>query len=542
MTNEVLHVKSRCGGGKTKHTIEHLYPFITQNPDETVIFSSITKKLTTQSYEAFESISRNISGPQPPLQRIDSDTVPASSTVLRELHKRLDRNEGGVIFTSHAILQTVDASRMRDVRLIIDEVPAKLVKHLHVHYEYKDNGSGWEKLIKTEPCPDTQYKKATLDLSCSSREDVQRRIDNVRSGVDNSVTTEVADLLEFLLTGHEVTYTNSRSNNGKVINHYLATDWKRLEDLVINSKRMAILSSQVQDTLIGFVLEKVMNIPITPTSIDPTISLEDVHDVQAVIYPLLEQDRWSGNLKKKPANERLTLHGKLVASTQLIGLYAQEIAQTILQGQPTLFILNNKEDQHECWQNYPCKSITSSSHGQNDHTDYHHAAFLASNRPNQYETDALKLFANDHGLSKDEIIQTVLKERCHEAAYQCIARTSVRNPNTGLDTKHIFIVPDEAHAAYLETWFTPGMAKIDRSYLHRLQSTSASKTKDKKMFNLLVRIRTDYLAKKGKLKELKKQYGIDERTYTRNIEKFRPELEKAGLIKQKRIMTAKPVT
>lgn len=534
MTNEVQHIKSRCGGGKTMHTIKHLYPFITQNPDETVVFASKTKKLTTQSYEAFRAQSCNVSGPQVPLQRIDSDTVPSSSTVLKELNDRLNRNEGGVIFTSHAILQSVDAARMRDVRLIIDEVPDVLVKHLHVHYEYKDNGSSWEELIKTEPCPHSQYQKATLDLSSSSREDVQRRIDNIRSVVDNSTTGDVADLLEFLLTGHEVMYTTSRRNNGKVINRYLATDWKQLQELVTHCKRMAILSSQVEDTLVGFVLDKVMNTPIVPTPIDPTVSLEDVHNVQAVIYPLVEKDQWSSNLKKQMANERLTLHGKPVASTQSIGLYAQEIAQTILQGQPALLIINNKEDQHECWENYPYKKITSSAHGQNDHTEYHHAAFLSSNRPNQYETDALELFASDHGLSKVEIIQTVLKERCYEAAYQCIARTSVRNPNTGSDTKHIFIVPDEAHAEYLETWFTRGMATIDRSYLHRRQATPATQLRDEKMFDILVQIRTDYLAKKGKLKDLKQQYNVKEEKYKRYVKKFRPELEQAGLIKPKK--------
>lgn len=529
MTDEVQHVKSRCGGGKSMRTIEYLYPFIAQNPDETVVFSSKTKKVTAQNHDALIFQAKRVSGPTVPLHRIDSTTVPSSSTVLKELHERLDRDEGGVIFISHAILQRVDAAKMKNVRLIIDEVPDVLVKHIRVNYEFKDHGSSWEQFIKTESCAHTSYQKATLEPSAGV-EEVQRRIENIRSGLDNSTTRDVADLLEFLLMGHEVMYTTSKSNNGKMLNLYLATDWKQLEELVTHSKRMAILSSQVKDTLVGFVLNQVMKKQIVPTTIDPDVDLEEAHAVPATIYPLVEGDLWSNNLKNQISGERLTLNGKTVNSNQSIGIYTQEIAKTILQGEPALLILNNKEDEHDCWENHSVKRITSSSHGQNDHTDYHHAVYLASNRPDQHEVHALKLFAGDHNVSEEQIIQTVLKERCHEAAYQSIARTSVRATGTVSETHHIFVVPDEAHAEYVANWFKPGMAKIDRTYLHQRKKTKASDERGAEMFKLIVQIRTDYLAGKGQIKDLKQKYGVHPRQYQRYVNKFRATLVADGLI------------
>ena len=537
MTNEVLHVKSRCGGGKTQRTIEYLYPFLSGNPNEKVIFSSKTNKLTAQSYDGFTAISSQVAGSPISFQRIDSDTVPPSSSVRKALDARLDQKEGGVIFISHQALRTVDPKKLRDVRLIIDEVPDNLVNHVGVSYEYKDSGSSWETLIKTESCSDTAYQKVTLDAS-ASKIDIQRRIDNIRSGIDNSTSKDVADLLEFLLNGHEVMYTTSQRSKGKVMKIYLGTDWEQLRNLVTHSKKMAILSAQIRETLAGFVVEKVMNTAIVETQVDPKVILEDQHAVNVVIYPLVEAGRWSSRLKKEKANERLTLNGQAVTSTQTVGLYAQEVAQNIMQSKPTLLIINNKEDEHQCWEGYPYKKITSSAHGQNNHTEYHNAVFLSSMRPDNDETNALKLFAKHHNQCPHEIIQTVLRERCHEAAYQCIARTSVRNPNITLETPHIFVVPDEAHAEYVANWFKPGMARINRTYLHQRRKALASERRDQERFNLIVQIRTEYLAG-SKLKNLKQKYGIIDKTYQRTINKFRPELEQAGLIKPQQTKTTK---
>lgn len=536
MSSEIQHVKSRCGGGKTQRTIEYLYPFITGNPDEKVIFSSKTKKLTDQSFKNFKSRAHQVADSQIALQRIDTDTVSASSSVRRELDAWLDQQEGGVIFTSHAALRKIDPEKLQNVRLIIDEVPDNLVKHVRVSYEYKDNGSSWETLIKTEFCPGTQYQKVTLDPS-ASRKEVRRRIDNIRSGIDNSVTREVAELLEFLLAGHEVMYTTAQQTNGKVMSFYLATDWEQLENLVTHSKQMAILSSQLRDTLVGFVLGKVMGTPIVETQIDSEVTLETHHAARAVIYPLVEGNRWSSSFKRANANERLSYWGKAVASTQPVGLYAQQVAQDILQGRPTLLILNTKDPEHECWEGYPYKRITSAAHGQNDHTDYHHATFLSSNRPDKYETHALKLFARSHGLCPDEIIQTVLRERCHETAYQCIARSSVRNPKTGPETQHTLVVPDEAHAEYIAGWFEPGMATIDRTYMHQQRSTTVSEERNEAVFNLIVKIRTEYLAGEAPLKDLRQKYGLDAKKYQRYVNKFRATLEPAGLMARKGLRT-----
>ncbi|MGM0832445.1 MAG: hypothetical protein ACQEUK_06370 [Pseudomonadota bacterium] len=531
MSNEIFHIKSRCGGGKSLHTVQEMYPYIAKKPNDTIIFASKTNKLTKQNYEVFTAVNNASANPVNSC-RIDIETTPASTTVREELTKALDHGFQGVIFVSHAILATIDTKKLRNIELIIDEVPSTLVQHLEVHYEFKDQGSTWEQYIMTVPCSHANYQRVIIKPD-ADREDIQRRIDNPRRGFDNSITKEVVMLLEFLLEGHEVMYTRRYSSDGKFLNIYQAIRWQKLEEVIGNSRRVAILSAQLRDTLTGFVLEKVMKKAITEIPILDNLPLPTLHLNRARIYPIIVGSKWSSYLKKKPANEALLYQGKPVKSLQSVCLYAQEIAAGILQGKNSLLFLNAKEDQHELLTNDTIKKISTSSHGQNSYTRFDHAVYLASNRPDRNEENSLKLFAEDHGYSGDEIMKALLTERCYETAYQCVARTSIRNKDVDQDKEHIFIVPDEKYAEYLKGWFD-GSATIDITYLHSLQPSLPSQLKDKKNLDLVRKIRSDYIAKKGKLKNLLVKYDLKEKTYKRYIERFRKELESDGLIKPKR--------
>lgn len=531
MSNQVWHIKSRCGGGKSRHTVQQMYSYIAKNPDETVVFASNTNKLTRQNHEEFTTTNNVATNPVNSC-RIDIDTTPNSTTVRAALNKVLDEGLQGVIFVSHEILGTIDAKKLRNVKLIIDEVPSSLVKHFEVHYEFRDQGSTWEQDIITVPCPHSNYQKVMINPN-ASRAEVQRRIDNSRQGFDNSITKEVVMLLEFLLEGHEVMYTRKYRSDGKFLSIYQAIRWQKLEEVINNAKSVAILSAQLRDTLVGFVLEKIMKKTIEEIPIIDGLTLETLHKHRVRIFPIIERDRWSSYLKKKPTNEALSYQGKPVKSPQSVSLYAQEIAASILQGKASLLFLNNKEEQHELLSNACIEKISISSHGRNDLTGFDHAVYLASNRPNRNEENSLKLFAEDHGYSGDDIMKALLIGRCYETAYQGVARTSIRENHVDLDKEHIFIVPDEEYAEYLKSWFDGG-AQIDLTYLHTLQPTSASQEKEKSTLNLVRQIRSDYLSKKGKLKELLVQYSLKEKTYKRYVAKFRNELETDGLIKPRR--------
>lgn len=54
------------------------------------------------------------------------------------------------------------------------------------------------------------------------------------------------------------------------------------------------------------------------------------------------------------------------------------------------------------------------------------------------------------------------------------------------------------------------------------------------MFDRIVQIRVEYYAGKGTLKDLRQQYGLNEKTYKRYVDKFRPQLDANGLLKPKR--------
>lgn len=531
MPNEVFHIKSRCGGGKSLHTVQEMYPYIAKKPNETIIFASKTNKLTKQNHEVFTKVNNSTAKPVNS-RRIDIDTIPASSNVREELSKALDNGFQGVIFVSHEILATIDTTKLRNIELIIDEVPSTLVKYLEVHYEFRDQGSTWEQDIITVPCAHPNYQRVMIKPD-ANRTDVQRRIDNLRRGFDNSITKEVVMLLEFLLEGHEAMYTRKYLSDGKFLSIYQAIRWQQLEEVIKNSKSVAILSAQLRDTLIGFVLENVMKTTIKEIPIKDNLPLPTLHLNRARIFPVIVGNRWSSYLKKKPANEALLYQGKPVTSSQSVCLYAQEIAAGILQGEESLLFLNEKDEQHELLSNSRIKRLSIFSHGQNNHTEFDHAIYLASSRPRREEENSLKLFAADHGFSGDVIMETIMKDRCYETTYQCVARTSIRNKDVDLDKEHIFIVPDVKYAEYLKSWFD-GRAIIDTTYLHTLQPSMPSRLKEKRNLDLVRQVRSDYIAKKGKLKDLLVKYDLNEKKYKRYVERFRAELEKDGLIKPKR--------
>ncbi|WP_404362546.1 hypothetical protein [Marinobacter sp.] len=169
-----------------------------------------------------------------------------------------------------------------------------------------------------------------------------------------------------------------------------------------------------------------------------------------------------------------------------------------------------------------------------------HAIYLASSNPTPFVIKTFQMFADDHGLDRDKLIRAVMVERCYEAAYQCVARTSIRNEQVDPDKEHLIIVPDMAYAEYIQSWFEPGCAAIDTQHSYQIQRSSNKKDLEKTdRFNLALQIITQQSQKQRKLPDLVKAAGTSMSTFKRCREEFRPEFEQAGLIKPKRRHTIK---
>ncbi|WP_144063044.1 hypothetical protein [Litchfieldella anticariensis] len=534
MITEIYHVSSRCGGGKSLHTIQELHRHLSQVPQETVVFASKTNDLTQQNHEGFQVVSNQSKAQFIESIRIDSSTEQGS--VIQEFSEHLASGYRGVIFISHESLSRVRPDLLKGVRLIVDEVPQELAHAITVRYEDKDHGSKWEAFLKEAPSPHAGYQKTVLDPSVSE-EEVQRYIDNIREGRDTSTTQVVALLLEFLLEDYEVMYTTTSSSDGRIYRLYQAIHWQKLNQIIKNVDHFAILSAQLKKTLLGFIAEHHCGITIKEATITPNINLETKHKNWARIFPILEKEGWSSTLKKRPANEILSHAGTPVTSTDTVAVYAQQIAADILKGRKSILTLNKNDPLHPCMDTDNIARTTNAVHGQNNLRHFDHAIYLASSRPDPFEVKSLQMFAVDHNLDVDGIVGAVRTERCYESAYQCVARTSIRSPQANSEKEHILIVPDMGYAKYIQSWFEPGYAVIDTQHLHTKQPTAKRDNEKDKRRKIVIQILADQQNKRGKLKDLIAQAGISPSSFKRYKEEFRPELEVLGLIHPKRYST-----
>ncbi|XKH60740.1 hypothetical protein LG290_02875 [Halomonas sediminis] len=533
MTREILHVSSRCGGGKSRETIKELVDNILNKYPvrETYLFASKTNDLSRQNYEMFVSTAKLFPQHAIPVERIDSET--SKGTVIQGLTERLITNFQGVIFISHSTLATIAPSLLGKTRVVVDEVPQELAGCLVVRHEAKDQDYPWEKYLVNEASSHTGYMKTRIDPQ-ADRDDIRRYIDNLRKGRDNVTTENVADLLEFLLADYEVVYTTTTKMDGPLYRLYQAIHYHRLKELADNVDFLAILSAQLKETLFGYVAEKHLNLKIVRKPINDTANLQMKHKNKVRIIPFLKNGKWSTTLRMKPANECLIRDGKPEPSILSVRILAQEFSETVLGNRDFLITLNSKDKLIESLEQRGIVSTTIAVHGMNSYRHLDHAVYLASSNPTPFDIKALLMFAKDHGLNGEDLIDSVIVERCHEAAYQCVARTSIRNEHHDPTKEHVFVVPDMHYATYIANWFEPGCVTIDTQFSYITQYEDSQKIAEENRRMIVTHILSEKAKKKEKLQVLIKKAGISMSTYKRYKEEFRDELEKSGLLQPKR--------
>ncbi len=526
MVSVIEHVVSRCGGGKSVHTVEQLHIHLEQQTTlSLVLFASKTNALTQQNHDRFQGMIDK-SGSHVQAVRIDTTT---QGLVMDALSSLLSSKFKGVVFISHHSLAMIKPELLAGVSLFIDEVPQELVKYLSVKYEAQDGGAKWENFITTTKSPHSGYQKVILNPQAST-DDIRRFIINVLEGRDNSTSKEVASLLLFLLDDYEVLYTTTTDSNNRVYKLYQTTHWLQLKGIVDNVNQLVILSAQLEHTLFGFIAKNLLNLKIVQVNITSQLSLEARHKNKVRILPLLEKGSWSAQLKSSLASEKLVQRNKLVTSDLSVSDYAQEFVSTVFKNEEFVLTLNNREELIGALQKSNVKRTSSAVHGLNKYRDIHHAAYLSSTRPSPFEIKALRLFASDHGLDGDALIESVIAERCYEASYQCLARTSIRSPQANPEMEHLFIVPDMKYAKYIATWFEDGCANIDTT---RSFATVNAEDQESAFYNrrqIVIRILTDKKNKVAKVSELLKREGISQATFSRYKREHRDNLIELGLV------------
>ncbi|WP_417422133.1 hypothetical protein [Halomonas sp.] len=288
-----------------------------------------------------------------------------------------------------------------------------------------------------------------------------------------------------------------------------------------------------KDSLFGVVAQQYLGLKLEEADITTKLRLESKHRNRVRIIPFLSNGRWSSSLKRKPVNEVLLRGGKIVNSTETIIHFAQKFADTLMGDRQFIIIKNGKDTLLDSLKREGVIDMPTSVHGQNQFREFDHAAYLASNRPTAFEVRHLQMFASDHGLSREDIVSAVVTERCHETAYQCVARTSIRNPNPDHDKEHLIIVPDMEYANYIASWFDEGFATIDTQHsFTTLRIDDRQKAADLRK-QIVINILLAKQRGQGKLMDLIKLAGISDSTYKRYKKEFYDDLVHLGYLKAK---------
>lgn len=530
MIQEILHVSSRCGGGKSREAIRELVRHLAsmQPATETYLFASNTLALSDQNYSfTLDEVSKYPQC-QIPVKKVDYET--AVGTVADEIKKLLKGGYKGVMFISHKALAILSPQLLRDVRVVIDEVPQDLAGTLMVKHDPSRQNTSWEQYLQFSQ---TTNGDEIVSLVPNTRASVENLIRDIRSRFDDTLTFSVADLLEHLLVGQEPVYRGKTTIDGKPCQMYQAVYYHPLKKLVDNVSYLAVLSAQLKDTLFGFICVELLKLPIVEKPVNDSTQLEKKHKNRARIIPILSGGDWSTALRKKPANETLVnAQGQFVSSTMPVGMYAQEFAERMLGRQDFMITLNTEEQMLESLAVRGIVRTTTKVHGMNHLTHLDHAVYLAATNLTPFDERIYRKFANDRSLSIAQLLKAIKIERSYETAYQCIARTSVRNQPKSLKT-HTFIVPDKEYAQYIKGWFDTGCARVfpEKSFLTKLEYDRRAARQ--KRLDTLVSILTQRRNKKAKLKDLLKAACLSRAAYDKHIKEFRLELHLKGLLPSK---------
>ncbi|MDW2073510.1 hypothetical protein R7Z42_00590 [Vibrio sp. 1863] len=531
MATQVNHIKSRCGSGKSLGLIRDLHKLLeTRFTEHLVLFASKTNDLTTQNHGLFTRLNED-KGIEVPCLRVDSTTN--KGLVCETINMLLENGSEGVIFISHATLKLLDTELMDQVDLFIDEVPQELCGVFDVKYNADSGLAFWEQqFLVTEPSNYTGYQKVRIAdqylPTMPNEGTLVQFIEGIYTGNNNRDSVHVAELLTHLQAGYEATYTTTTDSEGKTSKLYQSTYWLHMKNLLGTARTVTILAAELERSMFGFLAKNFLQMPIEPMSLFG-MELEQKHLNQITIHPILKSGEWSTNLRNSEAHTSLTYQGKALNFTGSVEDVAQRITKHIMQDREFVLTLHSKSKVSDELKDQ-ASVTTSAVHGMNHLRHLDNAAFLATARPSPFEVKALRMFAKDRGLNADALVDAVITERCYEAMYQCVARTSIRMPYAKVQGReHIFVVPDMKYAEYLSEWFVDGCVNIDTSL--SLDTLSATKREDAyyERRRIAVAILTDKKNKVGKVKDLLMKYGISRPTFSNYVKEHKQHLVEVGL-------------
>lgn len=525
-TNNVIKIKeATVGAGKTYNTLQDLAK---DGFEGTILFASLTKKLSVQSFEDYKKLCAE-HGNLPKARLIDSDTY---SPVSRELKRSIGENN--ILFITHsAYLESV--RDLKDVTVIIDEVPAETIQYVNVIFDDSSAPALFNQWLEKSRCT---IRKSDVFL-VSLKEDyvgkAEELIRNIRAKRNTVYSNQVAVVLESLLDKSvDVMYYTAATNDGTVYHKYQSIESRLLSHVVSsleNGHDITILGANILESSFSYVASALYGVEFKEVG-----NLRKTHNCKIEIYPYLKSGNWSRSLMDSMANEKLEGEPMSITVKDHIQWYARSIL-----GTEDMFITKNEDDSViKDFSKLP--ATTTHVHGINDYKELHKMMYMASTRPSPDELKTVAYFCEDNDLNNIELRDRLVQERCYEACRQAVGRLSIRKQEAETDNiVRKVVVPDMRYAEYLSRSFLNAtimeggydIIKVERTYSEE-KATERQDTRLETVTAILVAKAAQKSLPKAERKSmpaLVKSYGITEPTFSRYKKEFLPELKAAGLVK-----------
>lgn len=507
--------EATIGAGKTYYSVKKLAETILQEP---IIFSSLTKKLSLQSYEDYMKMN-----PLSPAKLIDSDVFkPVAPEILRVLFSGFK----GVLFITHSSYMSIlKPTKDLDITVIIDEIPSETIKYVDVIFDDNTAPSIFNEWLVKNKCQHSKNNVFVVELKEEYKEVALTLAEDIRKKKNTAYSEKVAVILESLLSNTvDVMYYANATKEGEILHKYQSIESQLLHDMVVSNHAITVMGANVMGSSFAYIASNLYGVTFTETA-----NYRKTHACKIVIYPYLSEGSWSKTLKNKTVGEGLKDREGTVTVREDIQLFAEKLLD-----KDFLMCKNSDDVVIPSLQDKGIECTTTQVHGMNHYKHLHKAAFIASANIPPDEKKALALFAVDNGLDNKLLTASVKTERCHETNRQFFGRMSVRTPESETDgIVRYAVVPDMGYAMYLAESYPNASIVTDYSYSVAERIISEEKLV-KRADNRLEIVKSILIAKKnkeGKMPVILDRFGISKPTFDNYKKEFRTTLQELGLLK-----------
>ena len=543
MSKVIKTVSGICGCGKTQATLKELVNN-QSNDEKLVIFASLTCQLSKQSLEDYKAFAFSLGLNA---EQIDSTTNNSNTSVSDTLRQLVIDGFKGVLFVTHATLLNETLRPILQLAdIIIDEIPASSVTPLFLH-QSDNNVDQMRKYCEFNVCKhNPTYSVVSIKDSditdhngmvISAEEAANIQIEDYDNG-DRTHSKEFINVLRFLVRGLSVLYYQSKNHK----HVFQALDFSLLDNLVGNAKSVTILAANINESLVGTVAASLMNINIESHIAIAGLELKQKHNHKIKIIPFLTKGNWSESMKndyatKKPVMARGKLKDYVLTEPTVLEVFQGFVLQHL--SSDFLYFPNIGDAPLANAEQLESKNIiklTTACHGINNYRDFKKVAFTAALNPTPDHLKLLDLVNTTSGLMPQTLSNALITDRYLEAAYQCVARSGIRNHVVSNDV-YTVVVPDMRAAQYIAEHFEDGCVEIDSKSGFEVLRTSSEAAQTKMQSSVELRlaiVKNILMDKKNKvaaMPELFAKHGITKPTFDRYKREFKSELQSLGLIK-----------